>query len=226
MYEFGSRAGFWRLHRILVSHAIPVTVYAVGQALERNPSAGKAMAAAGWEVAGHGWRWIDYKETPRDEERRHIQQTISTIERICGQSPLGWYTGRRSENTRRLIVEQGTFLYDSDSYADDLPYWEEVEGAKHLVVPYALDTNDYKFLISNGFVTSRDFLEYLTDAFDVAYAEGGRMMTLAVHCRIAGRPGRAKAVTTFLDYVKEHEHVWFATRADIARHWYSRHPPD
>jgi putative urate catabolism protein len=225
MFEFGSRAGFWRVHRIFREYGLPLTVYGVGQALERNPAAARAMVEAGWEVASHGWRWIDHLEMSEDEERAHMRRAIEAIERACGQRPVGWYTGRVSENTRRLVVEEAGFLYDSDSYADELPYWVEVAGRNHLVIPYTLDANDFKFLISNGFVTAGDFLEYLVDSFEQLYEEGGRMMSVGLHCRIVGRPGRARALDQFLAYVKKREGVWVATRAEIARHWHEHHRP-
>jgi allantoinase len=225
MFEYGSRAGFWRVHRIFTKYRLPVTVYGVGQALERNPAAAQAMAAAGWEVASHGWRWVDYMEMPEDEEREHVRLAIEAIERVTGQRPVGWYTGRISDNTRRLVVEAGGFLYDSDSYADDLPYWVDVAGRQHLVVPYTLDVNDFKFLLANGFVTGDQFYEYMVDAFDRLREEGGRMMTVGLHCRIVGRPGRSGALDRFLDYVREHDDVWVTTRAEIARHWHEHHPP-
>jgi len=225
MFEFGSRAGFWRVHRIVAGHGVPLTVYAVGQAIERNPEAARAMVDAGWEVASHGWRWIDYLDMPEEEERKHVQRAIDAIERACGRRPTGWYTGRVSENTRRLVVEAGGFLYDSDSYADELPYWLDVGGGHHLVIPYTLDANDFKFLQPNGFVTADDFLQYLIDTFEQLYEEGGRMMSVGLHCRIVGRPGRARALDRFLDYVAEREGVWVATREQIARHWHAEHPP-
>ena len=225
MFEFGSRAGFWRVHRIFAKHGLPLTVYAVAQALERNPAAARAMVAAGWEVASHGWRWIDYLELPEDEEREHIRRAIEAIERTCGQRPVGWYTGRISESTRRLVVEEGGFLYDSDSYADELPYWVEVAGRDHLVIPYTLDANDMKFLITNGFQTAGQFLEYLVDSFEQLYAEGGRMMSVGLHCRIVGRPGRAPALDRFLAHVRSKPDVWVTTRAEVARHWHSHHRP-
>jgi putative urate catabolism protein len=225
MFEYGSRAGFWRIHRIFTSHGLRLTVYAVGQALERNPEAARAMVDAGWEVASHGYRWIDYIEWDEEAEREHFRLAIEAIEKTCGQRPVGWYTGRLSDNTRRLVVETGGFLYDSDSYADELPYWVEVEGQDHLVIPYTLDNNDMKFMSTNGFVTSSQFLEYLVDAFEQLHAEGGRMMNVGLHCRIVGRPGRAPALDKFLAHVKQKEDVWVTTRAEIARHWREHHPP-
>jgi putative urate catabolism protein len=224
MFEYGSRAGFWRIHRVFEEHGLPLTVYAVGQALERNPEAARAMVAAGWEIASHGWRWIDYGEVPEDEERVHIRRAIDSIEAVCGVRPVGWYTGRISENTRRLVVDEGGFLYDSDSYADELPYWVDVGGRDHLVIPYTLDANDFKFLLVNGFVTADDFYRYLVDTFDQLYDERGRMMSVGLHCRIVGRPGRARAVDRFLRYVQERDGVWVTTRAEIARHWHAHFP--
>jgi putative urate catabolism protein len=224
MFEFGSRAGFWRVHRIFAKHGLPLTVYAVAQALERNPAAAHAMIEAGWEVASHGWRWIDYLELPEGEERAHIRRAIEAIENVCGVRPVGWYTGRISENTRRLVVEEGGFLYDSDSYADELPYWVDVGGRDHLVIPYTLDANDFKFLLVNGFVTADQFHDYLVDSFEQLYEEGGRMMSVGLHCRIVGRPGRARALDRFLAHVQGREGVWVTTRAEIARHWRTRQP--
>ena len=227
MFEYGSRAGFWRIHRLFTKHRMPLTVYAVAQALERNPEAAKAMVEAGWEVASHGYRWIDHLEMPEDEEREHVRRAIETIERVTGQRPVGWYTGRISDNTRRLVVEAGGFLYDSDSYADELPYWVDVDGAPQLILPYTLDNNDFKFLLVNGFVTAEEFSTYLRDAFDVLYAEGAttpRMMSVGLHCRIVGRPGRIGGLERFLGYVAKHPDVWVTTRAEIARHWRETHP--
>jgi putative urate catabolism protein len=224
MFEYGSRAGFWRVHRLFVKHGLPLTVYAVGQALERNQDAARAMVEAGWEVASHGWRWIDYMEMPEDEERDHIRRAIEAIERLTGQRPVGWYTGRISANTRRLVAEAGGFLYDSDSYADELPYWVEVNGTPALIVPYTLDVNDFKFLIPNGFVIADDFFVYARDSFDQLYEEGGRMLSIGLHCRSIGRPGRARGLDRFLAYVREHADVWVTTRAEIARHWRAEHP--
>ena len=225
MFEYGSRAGFWRVHRIFEAHGLPLTVFGVGQAIERNPEAARAMVEAGWEVASHGWRWIDYVDVPVEVEREHMRRSIAAIEAACGVRPVGWYTGRGSAMTRQLVVEEGGFLYDADSYADELPYWVEVAGSDHLVVPYTLDANDFKFLLVNGFVNADDFAAYLTDAFDQLYAEGGRMLSVGLHCRIIGRPGRAPGLDRFLAHVGKHEDVWVVTRADIARHWRAVHPP-
>jgi putative urate catabolism protein len=228
MYEFGSRAGFWRVHRLFTSRNLPLTVFAVGQALERNPEAARAMGEAGWEVVGHGWRWIDYGEVPEAVERDHIRRTNEAIERLCGQKPVGWFTGRAGENTRRLALAAGGLLYDSDSLADELPYWLEVEGSPHLVVPYSLDCNDFKFLLNNGWVTGEDFYRYLVDTFDQLYEEGAetpRLMNVGLHARIVGRPGRARGLARFLDHIAGIPEVWVATRAEIARHWATTNPP-
>ena len=228
MYEFGSRVGFWRVHRLFARRGLPVTVFAVGQALERNPEAARAMAAAGWEVIGHGWRWLDYGEVPEEVEREHVRRTNETIERLCGRRPVGWFTGRMSESTRRLAVEEGELLYDSDSLADELPYWVDVVGRPHLVVPYSLDCNDFKFLLDNGWVTGDDFYRYLVDTFDQLYEEGEetpRLMNVGLHCRIIGRPGRARGLARFLDRIADVPGVWVATREQIARHWAAAHPP-
>jgi allantoinase len=227
VYEYGARAGFWRILRLFRERELTLTVYAVGMALERNPAAGRAMVEAGFEVASHGWRWIDYQHVPEDEERAHLKRAIAAIERVTGRRPVGWYTGRTSPRTRRLVVEEGGFLYDSDSYADDLPYWLEVEGQPHLVIPYTLDNNDMRFALGNGFTYGEHFFGYLRDAFDVLYEEGARqpkMMSVGLHCRLVGRPGRAAALTRFLDYARSHDHVWITTRAEIARHWRQQHP--
>ncbi|MFJ2821609.1 allantoinase PuuE [Streptomyces toxytricini] len=228
MFAYGARAGFWRVHRTLSAHRVPVTVHAVGQALERNPDAGRAMGAAGWEVAGHGRRWIDYRDVPEDAERADIADTVRTIERLTGRRPVGWYTGRTSAATRRLVAEEGGFLYDSDDYADDLPYYVEAAGRPHLVLPYSLDANDFKFLIVHGFTTADDMLAYLVDTYDALHAEGAdrpRMMSVGMHGRIIGRPGRIRALDGFLRHVAQLGGAWIATREQIARHWLAAHPP-
>ena len=230
IYEYGSRVGVWRLLDLFERRRIPVTVFGVAMALERNPEAVAAMVAGGHEIASHGWRWIDYQHVSEDVEREHMRRAIATVERMTRNRPLGWYTGRVSANTRRLVVEDGGFFYDADSYADDLPYWEQVGGRPHLVVPYTLDANDMRFATAQGFNSGDQFFAYLRDSFDVLYAEGAtmpRMMSVGLHCRLAGRPGRIAALARFLDHVQSHDRVWICRRIDIARHWRARHPaPD
>jgi putative urate catabolism protein len=227
LYEYGSRAGVWRLLDIFGRRKLPLTVFAVAMALERNPEAAAAFRAANHEIAAHGWRWIDYQSVDEATEREHMARAVVAIERLTGERPQGWYTGRDSPNTRRLVVEHGGFLYDADSYADDLPYWVKVDGRDHLVVPYTLDCNDMRFATPAGFATGDDFFGYLRDAFDRLYSEGERapkMMSVGLHCRLAGRPARAAALERFLDHVQGHERVWICRRADIARHWIAEHP--
>lgn len=229
VYDYGARAGFWRVLRLFGERNLPFTSYAVGMAVARNPEAARAMAEAGHEIASHGWRWIDYQKMGIAEERRHMKLAIDTIARVCGARPVGWYTGRLSGNTRKLVVEEGGFLYDSDAYDDDLPYWVTVAGKGHLVIPYTLDNNDMKFGTAQGFNQGEDFFAYLRDAFDTLYREGEtapKMMSVGLHCRLVGRPGRATALARFLDYVQQHEAVWICRRADIARHWRQVHPYD
>ena len=228
IYEYGSRVGFWRLLRLFEEYKVRTTVLAVGMALERHAEAAAAMVEGGHEVASHGWRWIDYQYVGEETERQHMKLAIESIEKMTGQRPLGWYTGRMSPQTRQLVVEEGGFLYDADSYCDDLPYWLEVEGKQHLVVPYTLDANDMRFATSQGFNSGDQFFAYLKDSFDVYYAEGAdrpKMMSVGLHCRLAGRPGRFAAFQRFLDYILGHENVWVCTRLDIARHWHANHPP-
>jgi len=228
LYEYGSRAGFWRLHRLFTERNLPVTVYAVAMALARNSEAAAAMTEAGWEIASHGYRWIDYQHMPEAEEREHIRLAVAMQEEVTGQRPLGIYQGKPSPNTRRLVVEEGGFLYDADSYADELPYWVTDYGRPHLVVPYTLDANDMRFATAQGFNSGDQFFTYLRDAFDVLYEEGAarpKMLSVGLHCRLAGRPGRAAALARFLDYVAGHEAAWVCRRIDIARHWHERHPP-
>jgi putative urate catabolism protein len=227
LYEYGSRAGFWRLHRLFTARAIPVTVYGVAMALERNPAAVEAMLHAGWEIASHGYRWIDYQLVAEEVEREHLHQAIDVHTRVTGSRPLGWYTGRCSANTRRLVVEDGGFLYDADSYADDLPYWVTDYGKPHLVIPYTLDANDMRFATNQGFNSGEQFFTYLKDSFDILYAEGDiapKMLSVGLHCRLVGRPGRAAALARFLEYVLGHERVWLCRRLDIAHHWRVHHP--
>ncbi len=228
LYEYGSRAGFWRLHRLFASRDLPVTVFGVAMALARNPEAVAAMIEAGWEIATHGWRWIDYQHVSEAEERADLLRAIEVHTGATGQRPLGWYLGRCSPNTRRLVAEEGGFLYDADSYADDLPYWDTSHGRAQLIVPYTLDANDMRFATAQGFNAGDQFFAYLKDSFDVLYAEGGeqpKMMSVGLHCRLIGRPGRIAALARFLDYIASHDQVWVCRRIDIARHWHARHPP-
>ncbi len=225
LYEYGSRAGFWRLHRLFQRFEMPVTVYGVAMAMERNPDAVKAMLDADWEIASHGYRWINYQFVEESVERDHMAQAIEIHERMTGAKPLGWYTGRDSPNTRRLLLEWDHFLYDSDSYADDLPYWHKEGGRNHLIIPYTLDANDMRFAAPQGFNSGDQFYTYLTDTFDTLYEEGGKLMSVGLHCRIAGRPGRAAALSRFLDYVSRQSDVWVCRRVDIARHWHQHHGP-
>ncbi|HVY35121.1 MAG TPA: allantoinase PuuE [Caulobacteraceae bacterium] len=227
LYEYGSRAGFWRLRDMFVQRQAPLTVFGVATAMARNPAAVEAMQEAGWEIASHGYRWINYQETPEEIEREHIAKAIDLHTSLTGERPLGWYQGRTSPNTARLVVEEGGFVYDADSYADDLPYYDIRYGRPQLIVPYTLEANDMKFVALNGFTDGRQFFAYLKDAFDGLYAEGQtapKMMSVGLHCRIAGRPARAGAVARFLDYIQSHDRVWIARRIDIARHWLSVHP--
>ena len=234
IYEYGSRAGVWRILREFERRQLPLTIFAVAMALERHPELTAAFGELGHEIACHGWRWIHYQDVEENVEREHLRLAIDVVKRITGQAPLGWYTGRNSPHTRRLVVEQGGFLYDSDDYGDDLPFWTRVltsrgETVPHLVVPYALDTNDMRFATAQGFNTGNDFFQYLRDAFDVLYAEGDeapKMLSVGMHCRLLGRPGRFRALQQFLDHLEQHERVWIAKRVDIARHWVIRHPID
>jgi putative urate catabolism protein len=226
MYEYGSRAGFWRLYHLFVERDIPVTIYGVAMALARNPEAVSAMKEANWEIASHGYRWIDYKYFGEDVEREHLQKAIAIHTQVTGDRPWGWYTGRNSPNTRKLVVEAGGFLYDSDSYADDLPYWVTDYGKPHLVIPYTLDNNDMRFATAQGFNSGNQFFTYLRDAFDYLYAEGEtapKMMSVGLHCRLVGRPGRTAALARFLDYIQNRDRVWICRRLDIAHHWIKYH---
>jgi putative urate catabolism protein len=224
LYEYGSRAGFWRLHRLFTARGVPVTVFGVARALAANPEAVAAMQAADWEIASHGLRWIDYQTVPEQVEREHVAEAIRLHTDITGERPLGWYQGRTSPNTARIVAEEGGFLYDSDSYADDLPYYDRRHGRPQLIVPYTLDANDMKFVALNGFAEGAQFFRYLRDTFDMLHAEGGRMMSIGLHGRIAGKPARALALARFLDHLLAAPDVWIARRIDIARHWLEAHP--
>ena len=229
VYEYGSRVGVWRLKNLFDRYRVPVTVFAVGKAVEQYPDPVRALFAAGHEICGHGYRWIDYQYVDVDTERGHLRKAVNAIENAIGERPLGWYTGRSSPNTRALVVEEGGFLYDADDYSDDLPFWDRRHGKPHLVIPYTLDANDMRFVTAHGFSSGAQFLQYLKDSFDVLYAEGAdtpRMMSVGLHCRISGRPGRFAALEAFLRYVRSHDDVWICRRVDIARHWHGHHPPE
>ncbi len=228
IYEYGSRAGFWRLHRMFTEREMPVTVYAVATAMARNQPAVDAMNEAGWEIATHGYKWIDYRDTPKEKERADIAEAIRIHTEVAGSRPLGFYQGRSSINTIPLGCEEGGFVYCADTYADDLPYYIEGPRGPQLIVPYTLDSNDMRFATPQGFNSGDQFFSYLKDAFDVLYAEGEtapKMLSIGLHCRLIGRPGRAAALARFLDYVRAHDKVWVATRLDIARHWIAKHAP-
>ncbi len=229
IYEYGSRAGFWRLWHLFQKHQLPVTVYGVATALARNPEAVKAMKQADWEIASHGLKWIEYKDFSGEEERWHMQQAIQIHKDVTGERPLGWYTGRTSVNTLDLVMEEGGFLYSSDSYADDLPYWVEGPAGQHLIIPYTLDANDMRFATAQGFNTGEQFFTYLKDSFDILYEEGQdgapKMMSVGLHCRLAGRPGRTAGLARFLKYIADKQDVWIPRRIDIARHWHEHHTP-
>ena len=228
-FEYGSRVGFSEITRVLKSAGAPATVYAVGMALERNPAAAAEMLRNGFEVACHGQRWIDYQFVPEDIERAHMLRNIDVITRLTGRRPVGWYTGRPGPNTRRLLVEAGGFLYDSDAYNDDLPYWTQVAGRRHLVIPYSFDNNDSRLQRGSDFATGEEFFVYCRDAFDWLYRLGAqgrpRMMSIGLHGRIIGRPGRIGALARLLEHIQRHERVWLCTRAAIAHHWTSHHAP-
>jgi allantoinase len=232
IYEYGSRAGVWRILREFEKRQLPLTVFGVGMALERYPELARAFVDLGHEVASHGWRWIHYQQMDEATERQHLRLAIDAVERTTGIRPVGWYTGRDSPNTRRLVVDEGGFEYDSDYYGDDLPFWMKVRKSDgsvvpHLVVPYTLDANDMRFSLPQGFSQADDFFTYLRDTFDVLYAEGAdapKMMSVGMHCRLLGRPGRIVALQRFLDHVAKHDRVWVCRRIDVARHWKANHP--
>jgi putative urate catabolism protein len=226
LYEYGSRVGVWRILNLFERYEIPFTVYGVAMAMERNPGAVDALLKAGHEIASHGWRWINYQYVPEEVEREHMQQAIDIHRKLTGERPLGWYTGRTSPNTRRLVVENGGFVYDADDYNDELPWYDTRYGKPQLVVPYTLDANDMRFATAQGFNSGDQFFSYLKDSFDVLYEEGQRsprMMSVGLHCRLAGRPGRVKSLERFLKYVRGKK-VWFARRIEIANHWLKHHP--
>lgn len=229
IYEYGSRAGFWRLWRLFTSRNVPVTVYGVATALARNPEAVAAMKEADWEIASHGLKWIDYRDFTREAEFEHMMEAIRIHADVTGSRPLGWYTGRSSVHTTDLVMEEGGFLYSSDSYADELPYWIEGPNGPHLIIPYTLDANDMRFATNQGFNAGDQFFSYLKDSFDVLYAEGRegspKMMNIGLHCRLVGRPGRFAALQRFVDYVLSHDKVWLTRRIDIAWHWSAHHRP-
>jgi allantoinase len=234
IYEYGSRVGVWRILREFQRRGLPLTVFGVSMALERCPEVTAAFVALGHEIACHGWRWISYQNVDEGTEREHLQRGMAIIERLIGSRPLGWYTGRDSPHTRRLVADHGGFAYDSDYYGDDLPFWLQVKKsdgalAPHLVVPYTLDNNDMRFALPQGYSHADPFFQYLRDAFDVLYAEGAEqpaMMSIGMHCRLLGRPGRLRALQRFLDHVQAHDRVWVARRIDIAQHWRQVHPFD
>ena len=222
IYEYGSKRGFWRLHELFQEKKIPITIFGVAMALERNPEICKAIIEGDYEVASHGWRWIDYQNISKSVEKKHMDLAIKSIKKIFGKRPLGWYTGRCSPNTRDLVMSEGGFLYDSDSYSDDLPYWEIRNKKKQLIIPYTLDNNDMRFATNQGFNSGDQFYSYLKDSFDALYTEGKqspKMMSVGLHCRLIGRPGRIQSLKRFLDYVLKHDDIWICKRLDIAKHW-------
>ena len=226
LYEYGARAGFWRLHRLFGESGFPVTVFGVAMALERNPDAVAAMQQAEWEIASHGYRWIDYQAIDVGTEREHLGKAIEIHTHVTGERPSGWYLGRCSPQSHRLVAEEGGFSYNADCYSDDLPYWDYSFETPQLMVPYTLDANDMRFATAQGFNSGQQFFDYLKDSFDVLYAEGSRMMSVGLHCRLAGRPGRAAALARFLDYVAGHDDVWVTRRIDIANHWRELFPAE
>ena len=227
MYEYGSRRGFWRLHKLFQEKKIPITIFGVAMALERNPEVCEAIKNGNYEVACHGWRWIDYQNVKKNTEKKDMQLAIKSLKKIFGYRPLGWYTGRCSPNTRDLVFDDGGFLYDSDSYSDDLPYWEYKKNKKQLIIPYTLDNNDMRFATNQGFNSGDQFYTYLKDSFDALYEEGKnypKMMSVGLHCRLIGRPGRIQSLKKFLDYVLKFDDVWICKRIDIAKYWIKNYP--
>lgn len=228
IYEYGARAGFWRLHRLFTGMNIPLTIYGVASALARSPEQVEAMKSAGWEIASHGLKWVEHKDMPAEDERAAIDEAVRLHTEVVGECPRGWYTGRCSENTVRLVAEEGGFDYVSDTYDDDLPYWLEVGDRDQLIIPYTLEANDMRFATAPGYTTGEQFFQYLKDAFDVLYAEGTdgspKMLSIGLHCRLIGRPGKIAGLKRFLDYAQGHADVWFARRLEIAEHWANNHP--
>ena len=226
LYEYGSRVGFWRIHRLFKKYNLPLTIFGVGMALERNLEICKEIKNSNYEIASHGWRWIDYQNVSKSVEKKHMQKAIGSIKKIFGNRPVGWYTGRCSPNTLDLVIDDGGFLYCSDTYSDDLPYWEIKSGKKQLMIPYTLDNNDMKFLTNQGFNSGEQFFNYLKDSFDTLYEEGNdnpKMMSIGLHCRIIGKPGRIQSLKRFLDYITSLDKVWICKREEIANHWIRNH---
>ena len=228
IYEYGSRSGVWRLLKLFNKYDVPLTIFAVAMAIERHPEVAHAMMDAGHEICSHGYRWIDYQYMDEAEERDHLVRAIEIIRKVTGSRPQGWYTGRNGPNTRKLVMQEGGFLYDSDAYDDDLPYWVNEEEEPHLVIPYTLDTNDMRFATTQGFNSGEQFYQYLKDSFDTLYEEGAeapKMLSIGLHCRLAGRPGRIASLERFIRYARSHDKVWFSRRVDIAQHWHQHHKP-
>ena len=226
LYEYGSRVGFWRIHRLFKKYNLPLTIFGVGMALERNLEICKEMKNSNYEIAAHGWRWIDYQNVSKSVEKKHMQKAIGSIKKIFGNRPVGWYTGRCSPNTLDLVIEDGGFLYSSDTYSDDLPYWEIKGEKKQLMIPYTLDNNDMRFLTNQGFNSGEQFFNYLKDSFDTLYEEGNdnpKMMSIGLHCRIIGKPGRIQSLKRFLEYITSLDKVWICKREEIANHWIRNH---
>jgi len=227
LYEYGSRSGVWRILKLFKDFNIPITIFAVAMALKRNPLVCEEFLNDGHEICSHGLRWINYHDISIDIERSHMQEAIEVQKQLTGERPLGWYTGRTSENTRKLVVDEGGFLYDSDDYSDDLPFWSKVTDKNHLIIPYTLDVNDMRFTTNQGFNSAKQFFQYLKNSFDILYKEGSqnpKMMSVGLHCRLIGKPGRFPALEKFIKYVKKFENVWFAKRIEIAKHWRKFHP--
>ncbi|MDC0192492.1 allantoinase PuuE [Alphaproteobacteria bacterium] len=226
IYEYGSRRGFWRIYKNFNDRKIPLTIFGVGLALEKNREICLAIKESNFEIVSHGYKWIDYQFINEDIEKEHIIKSYETIKSIFGEYPLGWYTGRTSPNTRRLVLENTNVIYDSDSYSDDLPYWEKINDKQHLIIPYTLDNNDMRFATNQGFNSGEQFFQYLKDSFDCLYKEGEtnpKMMSIGLHCRLIGRPGRIQSLLKFLDYIQQFKDIWICKRNEIAEHWYQNY---